>query len=521
MEITVIRGNDLIVLAEEPHRPGILGADRPEPASEESPSIAPLMRPPNICAGCPYRAFGLAVQKLRKKKKILGSFGDIGCNTLLYFLDAIDTCTCMGASDTERQGVVLSDPTLAGKVISVIGDSTECHTGLDATRNAVFRKAPGVKVVLDNRITAMTGGQPAPSSPENLAGEEHGFDLVKALKGEGARVRLLDAFDMKAIERALKAALKRAAEGQFTVLVIRGPCMQQVPGEQKHPRYQIVAEECKQCGLCLVCPGLTKGEDGTPEFTHLCSGCAGHQAVCVQLCNRDAIVPLEAEPAIPALPPLPEIPEEDGPADLADLPRTIRVATRGVGGQGNLFLGKVLSELALLAGYENVIKGETHGMAQLGGPVISTFGCGEAHSPLPPAESVDVLVVLERSEAIRPGYLSLLRPGGTILLNRMCIVPAGSDPDDYPTVESIREALGDLEVVEIDALGEARAIGDELGWTSNVVALGALSTIEPLSRLPVSLWQRALLAVSPTDVTRRANMAAFLRGREAVGAGAV
>ncbi|MHC4860145.1 MAG: thiamine pyrophosphate-dependent enzyme, partial [Planctomycetota bacterium] len=184
-----------------------LGVDRPAPAP--ALSLAPLMRPPSLCAGCPYRAFGLVVKKLRKRGKIVGSFGDIGCNTLLYFLDAIDTCTCMGASDTERQGVVLADPSLADKVISVIGDSTECHTGLDATRNAVFRNAPGVKVVLDNRITAMTGGQPAPSSPTNLAGEEHDFDIVKALRGEGARVRVLDAFDMKTIERALKAALKR------------------------------------------------------------------------------------------------------------------------------------------------------------------------------------------------------------------------------------------------------------------------------------------------------------------------
>ncbi|MHC4470103.1 MAG: thiamine pyrophosphate-dependent enzyme, partial [Planctomycetota bacterium] len=304
-----------------------LGVDRPAPAP--ALSLAPLMRPPSLCAGCPYRAFGLVVKKLRKRGKIVGSFGDIGCNTLLYFLDAIDTCTCMGASDTERQGVVLADPSLADKVISVIGDSTECHTGLDATRNAVFRNAPGVKVVLDNRITAMTGGQPAPSSPTNLAGEEHDFDIVKALRGEGARVRVLDAFDMKTIERALKAALKRGGEGQFSVLVIRGPCMHQVDGEDKHPRYQVLEEECKQCGLCFVCPGIASEEDGTPRFTHLCSGCGGHEAVCVQRCNRDALVPLEEEPAMPALPPLPDLPEDAGPADTGDLPETIRVATRG------------------------------------------------------------------------------------------------------------------------------------------------------------------------------------------------
>ena len=101
----------------------------------------------------------------------------------------------MGAADSKRQGVVIADPSLAGKVISVLGDSTECHSGLDSTRNAVFKKVPGVKVVLDNYITAMTGGQPAPTSPENLAGERNQFDLTAALRAEGAEVQLVDAFD--------------------------------------------------------------------------------------------------------------------------------------------------------------------------------------------------------------------------------------------------------------------------------------------------------------------------------------
>ena len=62
-----------------------------------------------------------------------------------------------------------------------------------------------------------------------------------------------------------------------------------------------------------------------------------------------------------------------------DFPATLSLAIRGVGGQGNLFFGSVMSQLAFLAGYDekNIIKGETHGMAQMGGPVISTFGCGE------------------------------------------------------------------------------------------------------------------------------------------------
>jgi indolepyruvate ferredoxin oxidoreductase alpha subunit len=38
----------------------------------------------------------------------------------------------------------------------------------------------------------------------------------------------------------------------------------------------------------------------------------------------------------------------------------------------------VLTQLAFLVGCgeDNIVKGETHGMAQMGGPVISKFSCG-------------------------------------------------------------------------------------------------------------------------------------------------
>ncbi|MEN8151027.1 MAG: 2-oxoacid:acceptor oxidoreductase family protein, partial [Planctomycetota bacterium] len=448
-------------------------------------------------------------------KKIVASFGDIGCNTLLFFLDAIDTCTCMGASDAKRQGVVQADPELAGKVISVLGDSTECHSGLDATRNAVFKNVPGVKVVLDNRITAMTGGQPAPSSDTNLAGEENRFDLVKALKGEGARVITRDGYDPKGIERALRDSLKRAENGEFTVLVITGECMHQLPSGQKQPRFTIDPENCKQCGLCLVCPGIEADEDGNPHYTSLCVGCGGHEGICVQTCKRDCFGPAEEKaPGDP--PPMPELPEPVEPGEIVDRPASIRLGVRGVGGQGNLFIGKILAEVALRAGYTNVVKGETHGMAQLGGPVISTFGCGDAHSPVPAPGSTDVLVVLEQSEVFRPGFLPLLKPGGAVLLNTRRLVPAGVDAADYPTLEAVRDFLGDREVVTFDALAIARELGDEAGWSSNAVALGVLSTVEPFRRLPPGLWTQALLDLSPAELVGRGNVVSFLAGREAV-----
>jgi indolepyruvate ferredoxin oxidoreductase alpha subunit len=203
-----------------------------------------------------------------------------------------------------------------------------------------------------------------------------------------------------------------------------------------------------------------------------------------------------------------------GAEPVASRPDAVRVAVRGVGGQGNLFLGKVLAELALRAGFENVVKGETHGMAQLGGAVMSTFGCGSVHSPVPAPGTVDVLVALEQGEVLRPGFLDLLRPGGVVLVNQLRLLPSGLEPADYPSMEAIRAAIGDRALVVIDALAEAQAIGDTQGRTANVVALGVLSTIGPFAELPVGLWQRALLAASPTEMVQRANLAAFTRGRE-------
>ncbi|MFH1050430.1 MAG: thiamine pyrophosphate-dependent enzyme, partial [bacterium] len=223
--------------------------------------IEPIARPPSICPGCAYRAFALTVKKLKKKKKIFASFGDIGCSTLLYFFNALDTVLCMGASDSMRQGFVMSRPDMANQVISITGDSTECHSGLDSTRNAVFRNVPGVKVILDNRITAMTGGQVAPSSPNNLANQQHNFNLRKAVEAEGCRTVVLDGFNLKQVEDELKHSLELTKEGIFSALIIEGECIHEIPKERTIPKLEFNYDICVNCGLCNICPGIELDEN--------------------------------------------------------------------------------------------------------------------------------------------------------------------------------------------------------------------------------------------------------------------
>lgn len=482
-------------------------------------TVAPVPRPPLICAGCPYALFAEVVSKMKKRGALEALFGDIGCNTLLYFLQALDTNVAMGASESNRIGYVSSKPESAAKCISVIGDSTECHSGMDATRNAIYRNSPGVKVVLDNEWTAMTGGQNSPASPVNFQGEQNKFNLVASLKGEGAPVVEVDAYDRKAIRTALKEALKEAKAGTFTILVIKGTCIRRVPKSDFGQTLTCDKDLCKACATCNICSGLDIDENNQPVWNNLCSGCVSKTPACLQMCPTGAIK-IAKQDNTPAAQKksliLKDAPEvfEIPTLDKSDRPERLSLSIRGVGGQGNLFFGKALAQMAFLAGYsnENVIKGETHGMAQMGGPVISTFGCGQVFSPQLIPGSADCLIVMEKSEVLRPGFLSVLKPGGVILMADTRIIPQGLAVDGYPKEDTIRQQLEGFEVMTIDVLKIALELGDTSGRSANVVMLGALSALEPFRSIPKEIWLQALKNVSPKPGIWNSNFAAFNAG---------
>jgi indolepyruvate ferredoxin oxidoreductase alpha subunit len=487
----------------------------------ETPSVQPLMRPPMICPGCPYRLFGEIVRKMKKRGKLESVFGDIGCNTLLFFMDAVDTNLCMGASESNRAGYVLANPEKASKCLSLLGDGTETHSGLDATRNTIFRKVPGVKVILDNSWTAMTGGQPGPTSPVNLAGQENSFNLQASLAAHGARVLVADGYDKKGVEKVLKEALAAADENEFVTVVITGECIKKVPKSAHGTKLVVDRELCVECGMCQICPGILLDKEGAPHFNNNCSGCMSQPAACGQMCPKGAISPVKkgqgpaaVQRELPQAPEGIELPTFDG----LDLPEKIAVSIRGVGGQGNLFFGKVLTQMAFLAGYgdTNVVKGETHGMAQMGGPVISTFSCGKVCSPVLLPGTADCLVTMEKSEILRQGFIDMLKPGGTVLMATTRVFPYGVDEDQYPSDQEINDILATYNIVEVDVLAEALALGDSGGRSANVVMMGALSRLDPFCDFPAELWLQALKNVSPKPAIWTANYAAFNAGKKLI-----
>ncbi|HQF55951.1 MAG TPA: 2-oxoacid:acceptor oxidoreductase family protein [Fibrobacteria bacterium] len=488
---------------------GTLG--RPPETPISHPGVRAPKRPPSICPGCPYKAASLAIQSLKRQGKVELVFGDIGCSTLLHFQGALDLNLCMGASESMRQGFVLSEPAMAARCISLIGDSSECHSGMDATRNAVFRRIPGVKVVLDNRAIAMTGAQASPTSRTTESGKAP-FDLVASLDAEGARSERVDAYDRQAVEHAIEAALRDAETGSFRTVVLEGACIEVADRTAKKGTTLSVDEDlCLLCGACDVCPGIDTAPGETPVFNGLCTRCGEGAELCVAACPVQAISVARHDAKSASRPTSgPIAPASDSNSETSEpLPPAVRVAVCGVGGQGNLFLGKVLAQVVQSSRDfdRNIVKGEVHGMAQKGGTVCSTFACGDVHSPVFATGSVDILVVMERSEVLRPEFLGLLKPDGAIVLNDQAILPLGCAIEQYPGMDSIRESTRGFRTISLKASEFAPR-------NANAAMLGALSTLDPFDRIPVDAWEDALTRLSPLESIAQGNLFAFHMGRQ-------
>jgi len=93
---------------------------------------------------------------------------------------------------------------------------------------------------------------------------------------------------------------------------------------------------------------------------------------------------------------------------------TFNIYMTGVGGQGIGLLAELLARAVDHAGI--AMKGcDTHGLAQRGGIVASHLRLGEgAHSPLVEPGTADLVVALERHEAIR-GLRTMLSASGTLV----------------------------------------------------------------------------------------------------------
>jgi indolepyruvate ferredoxin oxidoreductase beta subunit len=138
--------------------------------------------------------------------------------------------------------------------------------------------------------------------------------------------------------------------------------------------------------------------------------------------------------------------------------RENKLLIAGIGGQGVVYAGKVLSQVGLARGVA-VMASENHGMSQRGGSVTSHLKIGGSDAPLSGRGAADSLVGLDRSEAIR--NLTFVRRGGAVFVNSA----NGLD-------ESLRARLDELDI-RVHAV-DADRCAMELGSPAvvNVLVLG-------------------------------------------------
>jgi len=86
----------------------------------------------------------------------------------------------------------------------------------------------------------------------------------------------------------------------------------------------------------------------------------------------------------------------------------------GLGGQGILFMTKLLAQTAINRGLK-IMAAETHGMAQRGGSVVSHLRIGDVAGSLVRAGSAQILLALDENEAYRS--LPFLARGGRLYVN--------------------------------------------------------------------------------------------------------
>lgn len=260
-----------------------------KPGAAEIPPAADMFpRPPVLCPGCPHRGAFMALRKLG-----VAVTGDIGCYTLgaLQPLKALDTCICMGASIGNAIGMEKVQGYQKG-VVAVIGDSTFLHSGVTGLMDAVYNHSNVTVIILDNRATAMTGGQMHPGTGHTLMGEPANEinigDLVRALGVKN--YRKADAYDYEAMQAAVNEEISKPGP---SVIHTTRPCVL-MPKRIMDEPYLVDAELCNACGVCfkLSCPAIAAShetnEKGKPKAVidiTLCTGCT----LCAQVCPTEAI----------------------------------------------------------------------------------------------------------------------------------------------------------------------------------------------------------------------------------------
>ena len=186
----------------------------------------------------------------------------------------------------------------------------------------------------------------------------------------------------------------------------------------------------------------------------------------------------------------------------------------GVGGQGIIYLNRVLARAAMDLGY-NVYCMEEHGMARRGGSVATFIRFGEdIYTPMIPIGTGDLLIGFEILETIR--QVPMLRDDATVILNPQLIPPfitSGEYPDKDKLLKFLKKRFKGERLVLVDAGRIAAELGSQI--TMNMVLLGAVAGAGVLG-ITHSKLRSAISSTSSLAKIEKVNLRAFDAGVEGI-----
>ena len=195
----------------------------------------------------------------------------------------------MGASPGIVHGI---KKTTFQKAISFIGDSTFFHASMPAIVNTVFNKSNPLIIIMDNRITGMTGHQPNPGTGRTGMGDpSQQIRIENIVRAMGVKnVAVIDPYNVKKMIKTIRKFLKKK---DVSVIVAKRECRLLTLRKfrrlnRKLPKFEINPKKCRRCGTCLqlfACAAIYK-EGGVYKIDkNLCTGCG----VCATICPNNAI----------------------------------------------------------------------------------------------------------------------------------------------------------------------------------------------------------------------------------------
>ncbi len=263
--------------------------------AEELKSILPI-RMPCFCAGCPHRATLWSLKQAMRGRDVVFN-NDIGCYSMAYFPPLNMSVSMLSMGSTMGLSAGMSQ-VLEDNVLSMVGDSTFFHAALPGLVNAVYHNLNLTLIVLDNEVTAMTGQQTHPGTPEERGMPENKNQIKIENVCEGVGVKhlvIMDSYDVKNNIEKIREALDY--EGPAVVIsrrscALHGDRIKRRTGITITPN-EVDKTSCKKPHTCIRdfhCPAIIFDEDDRTSHIQpeICDGCG----VCAKICPFGVIHPV-------------------------------------------------------------------------------------------------------------------------------------------------------------------------------------------------------------------------------------